>query len=325
MLPDIDPRSFGKVGVLLGGRSSEREVSIMSGTGVLKALASRGVNAHAFDPGTQSLGELEVAKFDRVFNALHGRGGEDGSIQGVLEYLRVPYTGSGVLASALALDKSMTKRLWADEGLPTPDWRDVDARTDWNRVIAELGDQLIVKPAREGSTIGITKVSAHDGQELATAYATAAAFDPQVLVEELIVGRELTCAILVQGAGHANEAVALPLVEIRVPEGDYDFHHKYFSEHTVYECPARIDEDFAAQIQALCVNAFRMLGARGWGRVDVMLRVDPRGDRPYLLELNTSPGMTGHSLVPIAAKAVGMSYEDLVLQILSMASLDQTT
>lgn len=311
--------NFGRVGVLFGGVSSEREVSIMSGTGVLEALRRRGVDAHPFDPGTQSLGALEAAKFDRAFIALHGRGGEDGSIQGVLEYLKVPYTGAGVLASALALDKSMTKRLWADEGLPTPDWRDVDARTDWMRVIAELGDHLIVKPSREGSTIGITKVISHDRRELATAYATAAAHDPQVLVEELIVGRELTCAILGQGAG----VRALPLIEIRVPEGDYDFHHKYFSDRTVYECPATIDAALAGEIQDLCVRAYRMLGARGWGRVDLMLRVDPRGDRPYLLELNTAPGLTGHSLVPMAAKAVGIGYEDLVLEILSMATLDQ--
>ena len=310
--------NFGKVGVLFGGSSSEREVSIMSGTGVLNALRSRGVDAHAFDPGSQSLGALEAAKFDRVFIALHGRGGEDGSIQGVLEYLKLPYTGAGVLASALALDKAMTKRLWADEGLSTPDWRDVDAGTDWMRVIAELGDHLIVKPSREGSTIGITKVVSHDGGELAQAYATAAAHDSQVLVEELIVGRELTCAILGEGGG----ARALPLIEIRVPGGDYDFHHKYFSDHTVYQCPAQIDADLATEIQQLCLRAYRMIGVRGWGRVDLMLRVDPRGDRPYLLELNTSPGMTGHSLVPMAAKAVGISYEDLVLEILSMAALD---
>jgi D-alanine-D-alanine ligase len=315
---DHGSRPFGKVGVLFGGRSSEREVSIMSGTGVLNALRSRGVDAHAFDPGTQSLAELEAARFDRVFIALHGRGGEDGSIQGVLEYLRVPYTGSGVLASALALDKTMTKRVWADEGLPTPDWREVDANTDWMRVIAELGDHLIVKPAREGSTIGITKVVSHDSQELARAYTAAAAHDSQVLVEELIVGRELTCALLGAGA-HTR---ALPLIEIRAPQGNYDFEHKYYSEDTVYECPAQIDASLAKDIQDLCVRAYRMLGARGWGRIDVMLRVDPRGDRPYLLELNTSPGMTGHSLVPIAAKAVGISYEDLVLEILSMARLE---
>ncbi len=310
--------ALGKVGVLMGGRSAEREVSLMSGQGVLAALQSRGVDAHAFDPGTQSLAQLEAARFDRVFIALHGRGGEDGTIQGVLEYLKVPYTGSGVLASALALDKSMTKRLWADESLPTPDWRDIDEYTDWLRVIAELGEHLVVKPAREGSSLGLAKVHSHDGVALEEAYRVAAAHDARVLVEKWVQGRELTCAILGQGA-HAR---ALPLVEIRAPDGNYDFHHKYVSQSTVYECPAALEPELTAEIQALCLQAYRLLGARGWGRVDVMLQVDPRGDRPLMLELNTSPGMTSHSLVPMAAKAVGMSYEDLVLEILSMAALD---
>ncbi len=309
---------FGKVGVLMGGRSAEREVSLMSGQGVLAALQSRGVDAHAFDPGTQSLTELEAARFDRVFIALHGRGGEDGTIQGVLEYLKVPYTGSGVLASALALDKSMTKRLWADESLPTPDWRDINDQTDWLRLIAELGEHLVVKPAREGSSLGLAKVHSHDGVALEEAYLVAARHDTHVLVEKLVEGRELTCAIL----GHGETARALPLVEIRAPEGNYDFHHKYESEDTVYECPAALEPELTVEIQALCLQAYRLLGGRGWGRVDVMLQVDPRGDRPLLLELNTSPGMTSHSLVPMAAKAVGLSYEDLVLEILSMAALD---
>lgn len=310
--------SFGKVGVLMGGRSAEREVSLMSGQGVLAALRSKGVDAHAFDPGQQSLTELEAARFDCVFMALHGRGGEDGTIQGVLEYLNVPYTGSGVLASALALDKSMTKRLWADESLPTPEWHDVDASTDWLRVIAELGEALVVKPAREGSSLGLAKVSSHDGVALRQAYERAVQHDTKVLVEKQIEGRELTCAILGTGAS----ARALPLVEIRAPEGNYDFHHKYVSESTVYDCPAALDEELTQEIQTLCLQAYQLLGARGWGRVDVMLKVDPRGDRPFLLELNTAPGMTSHSLVPMAARAVGLSYEDLVLEILSTAALD---
>jgi D-alanine-D-alanine ligase len=314
----IDPRSFGKVGVLFGGRSSEREVSIMSGTGVLAALRSRGVDAHAFDPGTQTLAELEAAKFNRVFIALHGRFGEDGTIQGVLETLRVPYTGSGVQASAIAIDKLTAKRIWAAEGLPTPAWRVAHADTDWKRVVAELGDALIVKPAREGSTIGITKVTQHDGNELAAAFETAVRYDDRVLVEELIPGRELTCAILGEGA----TARALPLVEIRAPAENYDYQAKYFSEQTRYFCPAPIDERLAHEIQRLCVRAYNALGARGWGRVDVMLRTDANGDQPYLLELNTSPGMTSHSLVPMAARAVGMSYEDLVLEILASARLE---
>jgi D-alanine-D-alanine ligase len=314
----IDPKSFGKVGVLFGGRSSERDVSIMSGTGVLAALRSRGVDAHAFDPGTQTLAELEAAKFNRVFIALHGRFGEDGTIQGVLETLRVPYTGSGVQASAIAIDKLTAKRIWAAEGLPTPAWRVAHADTDWKRVVAELGDALIVKPAREGSTIGITKVTQHDGNELAAAFETAVRYDDRVLVEELIPGRELTCAIL----GEGTTARALPLVEIRAPAENYDYQAKYFSEQTRYFCPAPIDERLAHEIQRLCVRAYNALGARGWGRVDVMLRTDANGDLPYLLELNTSPGMTSHSLVPMAARAVGMSYEDLVLEILASARLE---
>jgi D-alanine-D-alanine ligase len=314
----IDPKSFGKVGVLFGGRSSERDVSIMSGTGVLAALRSRGVDAHAFDPGTQTLAELEAAKFNRVFIALHGRFGEDGTIQGVLETLRVPYTGSGVQASAIAIDKLTAKRIWAAEGLPTPAWRVAHADTDWKRVVAELGDALIVKPAREGSTIGITKVTQHDGNELAAAFETAVRYDDRVLVEELIPGRELTCAIL----GEGTTARALPLVEIRAPAENYDYQAKYFSEQTRYFCPAPIDERLAHEIQRLCVRAYNALGARGWGRVDVMLRTDANGDQPYLLELNTSPGMTSHSLVPMAARAVGMSYEDLVLEILASARLE---
>ncbi len=233
-----DAKAFGKVGVLFGGRSAEREVSIMSGTGVLEALRSRGVDAHPFDPGTQRLSELEAAKFDRVFIALHGRFGEDGTIQGVLETLRIPYTGSGVQTSAIAIDKLMTKRLWAAEGVPTPAWRQLHANSDFGQVVAELGAALIVKPVREGSTIGITKVTTHDQNELAAAFETALQFDDTVIAEELIVGRELTCAILGQGVS----ARALPLIEIRAPGANYDFHSKYFSDETQYLCPAPIDD-----------------------------------------------------------------------------------
>jgi D-alanine-D-alanine ligase len=307
--------SFGKVGVLFGGRSSEREVSIMSGTGVLNALTSRGVDAHAFDPGRQSLAELEAARFDRVFIALHGRGGEDGTIQGVLETIEVPYTGSGVQASAIAIDKETTKQIWLQSGIPTPAHRIGHAATDWMQLVAELGDQLIVKPSREGSTIGITKVTTHDRNELALAFEAAAQYDDTVLIEQLIVGRELTCAIL----GEGGAAEALPLIEIRAPGGNYDYHSKYFSDETQYLCPAPIDADVAERISTLCLRSYRALGARGWGRVDVMLRSD---GAPFLIELNTSPGMTGHSLVPMAARAAGMSYEDLVLRILGTASLD---
>ncbi len=314
----IDPQSMGRVGVLFGGRSSEREVSLMSGTGVLSALKSRGVDAHAFDPGTQSIAELEAAKFDRVFIALHGRFGEDGTLQGVLETLRIPYTGSGVQASAIAIDKLTTKKIWLAEELPTPAWRVVHADTDWMQVVAELGDQLIVKPAREGSTIGITKITHHDRYELALAFEEAARYDDCVIVEELIRGRELTCAIL----GEGSIARALPLIEIRAPAENYDYHSKYFSDETQYFCPAPVATKLTQQLQQLCVRAYNALGARGWGRIDLMLHQDARGDRPFLLELNTSPGMTGHSLVPMAAKAIGLSYEDLVLEILAAARLE---
>ncbi len=312
-----DPKSFGKVGVLFGGRSAEREVSIMSGTGVLQALQSRGVDAHGFDPGTQTLAELEAARFDRVFIALHGRFGEDGTIQGVLETLRVPYTGSGVQASSIAIDKLTTKRLWAAEEIPTPAWRELHAHTDFKQIVAEIGDALVVKPVREGSTLGITKVTSHDHNELATAFEAALKYDDIVIAEELIVGRELTCAIL----GHGIAARALPLIEIRAPGANYDYHSKYYSDETQYLCPAPLEATLAQDIQALCVRAFNLLGANGWGRVDVMLHQDARGDQPYLLELNTSPGMTSHSLVPMAAKAEGMSYEEIVLEILSHAAL----
>jgi D-alanine-D-alanine ligase len=311
----VDAKALGKVGVLFGGRSSEREVSLMSGNGVLKALQSRGVDAHAFDPGTQSLAELETAKFDRVFIALHGRGGEDGTIQGVLETLRVPYTGSGVQASAIAIDKLATKRMWLQEGIPTPRYRVLESgsREELNAAADDLGLPVITKPPHEGSTIGISKAQGYS--DMGAAFALAAKYDSVVLAEQFIAGRELTCAVL--GAGRT--AQALPLIEIRAPGANYDYHNKYFSDETQYLCPAPIDAALAAEIQRLCVRAYNVLGARGWGRVDVMLS---DGNEPFLLELNTSPGMTGHSLVPMAARAVGMSYEDLVLRIVADATLD---
>lgn len=307
---------FGKVGVLFGGRSSEREVSIMSGTGVLNALRSRSVDAHAFDPATQSLGELETAKFDRAFIALHGRGGEDGAIQGVLETLRIPYTGSGVQASAIAIDKVFTKRIWETYKLPTPRYRLIEStdRAHLNEVADDLRLPLIVKPPNEGSTIGISRVLGYS--DMGEAFTLARQYDDVVLAEEFIEGRELTCAIL----GKGSDACALPLVEIRAPDANYDYHNKYFGEETKYLCPAPIDDALSEAITQLSVRAYNALGARGWGRVDIMLG---KRDDPYLLELNTSPGMTGHSLVPMAARAVGVSYEDLVLRILALATLDQ--
>jgi D-alanine-D-alanine ligase len=313
------PRSFGRVGVLLGGASAEREISLLSGNGVLAALRSRGVDAHPFDPASASLADLAAARFDRVFIALHGRGGEDGAIQGALEWLRIPYTGSSVQASALAFDKVMAKRVWVAERLPTPAWREVDAGTDWMRIVAELGDALIVKPAREGSTIGITRVFEHDHAQLACAHALAARYDRSVLVEEMIAGRELTCAILGAGA----QARALPLIEIVAPDGNYDYQNKYFTNDTRYLCPAPVEAGLAVSLQALCLRAYRALGARGWGRIDLMLRETAGSEpQPYLLELNTSPGMTSHSLVPIAAAAEGLDYPGLVLEILAGAALE---
>ena len=307
---------FGKVGVLFGGRSSEREVSIMSGTGVLNALRARGVDAHAFDPAVQSLGELESAKFDRVFIALHGRGGEDGAIQGVLETLRIPYTGSGVQASAIAIDKVFTKRIWETHDLPTPRYRLIksDERAHLNAVADDLRLPLIVKPPNEGSTIGLSRVLGYSG--MAEAFTLARRYDDVVLAEEFIEGQELTCAILGQG----NRAEALPLVEIRAPDANYDYHNKYFGEETKYLCPAPMNAALTEVIQHLSARAYNALGARGWGRIDIML---DKGGKPYLLELNTSPGMTGHSLVPIAARAVGIGYEDLVVRILGLATLEQ--
>lgn len=312
-LSPTDAKAFGKVGVLFGGRSAEREVSIMSGTGVLNALKSKGIDAHAFDPAERPLADLAAEKFDRVFIALHGRYGEDGSLQGVLEQLGIPYTGSGVMASAVGMDKITTKKIWLHHGLPTPKYVEINADTDLSKVVAELGLPLIVKPPHEGSTIGITKVT--KAEELKAAYDLAAGFDEVVLAEEFITGRELTVTVL----GRGKTARALPIVEIVAPEGNYDYQNKYFTDDTKYYCPAQIDAATTAQIQRSVVEAFNAVGCEGWGRVDVLLR--EADNKPFLIEVNTSPGMTGHSLVPMAAKAEGMSYEDLCVEILRSASL----
>jgi D-alanine-D-alanine ligase len=311
-------KDLGRVGVLLGGRSSEREISLMSGRAVLEALRGRGIDAHAFDPYLQSISELERSGFDRAFIALHGRFGEDGTIQGVLETLRIPYTGSGVQASAIALDKLVTKRLWVWAGIPTPAWRELEPDCDYDAVLEGLGGSVVVKPRSEGSTIGITKVNSNARGELARAAVAALRYDTRVFAEELITGRELTCAIL----GMDRSAEALPLIEIRAPAGNYDYQNKYFKDDTQYLCPAPLDPDLAQSIQRLCLQAYTVVGARGWGRVDVMLKPQPFGDQPHLLELNTSPGMTGHSLVPMAARARGMDFADLVVRILADARLE---
>jgi len=309
----LDATVFGKVGVLFGGRSAEREISLISGNGVLQALKSRGIDAHPFDPGTHSLADLAAQGFDRVFIALHGRYGEDGSLQGALEQLGIPYTGSGVMASSVGMDKITTKKLWLMEGVPTPKYATVDADTDLDALVAELGLPLIVKPPLEGSSIGITKVT--DRDQLADAIALVASMDDAVLAEQFVTGREFTVAVLGQGAA----ARALPIVEIVAPEGKYDYQNKYFTDDTQYHCPAPLPEELTQEIQRHAVNAYRALGCEGWGRVDVLVRESDM--RPFLLEVNTSPGMTTHSLVPMAARAVGIGYEDLCVEILRSARL----
>ncbi|WP_317201257.1 D-alanine--D-alanine ligase [Janthinobacterium sp.] len=309
----IDPTAFGKVGVLFGGRSSEREVSLMSGNGVLKALLSRGVDAHAFDPGQRSLAELAAEKFERVFIALHGRFGEDGSLQGALEQLGIAYTGSGVMACAIGMHKVYTKMIWLMHGLPTPAYAVLDGASDLDQVAATLGLPLIVKPPHEGSTIGITKVSQADG--FRAAYELAASLDDSVMAEQFITGREFTVAVLGQG----KDARALPPVEIVAPQGNYDYQNKYFTDDTKYFCPPQLDAATRAEMERLAVEAYRVLGCEGWGRVDVLLRESDNA--LFLIEVNTSPGMTGHSLVPMAARAEGIAYEDLCLEILAAACL----
>jgi D-alanine-D-alanine ligase len=304
---------FGKVGVLFGGRSAEREVSLMSGAGVLAALKSQGIDAHGFDPAERSIAELAAEKFDRVFIALHGRYGEDGSLQGVLEQLGIPYTGSGVMASSIGMDKIFTKKIWRDHKLTTPEYVVLTPDTDLQTVPNILGLPLIVKPPHEGSTIGITKVTEASG--IKAAYELAAQFDDEVLAEQFIQSRELTVAIL----GTGTSAQALPIVEIIAPQGNYDYQNKYFSDETKYVCPAHIDEVLTAKIQKLAVDAYRAVNCEGWARVDVLLRVSD--NEPFLIEVNTAPGMTGHSSVPMAARAAGISYEEVCVKILATARL----
>lgn len=312
--PTIDPRSLGKVAVLFGGTSAERDVSMMSGSGVLKALQSQGVDAHAFDPAERPLQDLKAEGFDRCFIALHGRGGEDGTVQGALELLGIPYTGSGVMASSIAMDKIMTKRIWRFEGLPTPDWRMVSSAEDCVHALSVLGAPMIVKPAREGSSIGLTKVT--DPSQCAAAYAAAAQHDPEVLCEQFIDGDETTCPVLIVN----GQPQALPLIRIVAPDGNYDYQNKYFTDDVKYLCPSQLDADEEAEIARQVVRAFKTLGCRGWARADVMIR---RGDRqPFLLEINTAPGMTSHSLVPMSARVAGLSYEQLCVHLLAAASLD---
>lgn len=307
---------LGKVAVLMGGYSAEREVSLMSGQGVLKALQSQGINAHAFDPAQQDLMQLKAAGFERVFIALHGRFGEDGTVQGALELMGIPYTGPGVLASSVAMDKVMTKRIWCAEGLATPAWQVVSSAAQTRAAFKALGAPMIVKPAREGSTIGLTKVI--QDSQCDEAYRLASQHDAEVLCEQCIVGEEVTCPVM----GEGSSAHALPVIRIVAPNDNYDYENKYFKNDTQYIVPCGLPAGEEEAIQTMVVKAYQTLGCRGWSRADVM--IDAQTRKPYLLEINTSPGMTSHSLVPMSARASGMSYEALCVKVLQSAALDQT-
>jgi len=300
--------AFGKVAVMLGGASAERDVSLKSGMAVLKGLVAKGIDAHAFDPAAHSLQELVEQKFERVFIALHGRGGEDGSMQGALQILEMPYTGSGVLGCALGMDKVRCKQIWHSLGLPTANWSVVTQReieqVNAEAMLQELGGRVIVKPAREGSSIGMSR--ADSGQSLASALQHAAQFDDDLLVEQWVEGAEYTIGIL--------DGKALPVIRLQTPHEFYDFEAKYQANDTQYHCPAGLSDDDEARLRDLSERAFAAIGASGWGRIDVMR--NKAGDW-FLLEANTVPGMTEKSLVPMAAKAAGLNFNDLVERILA--------
>jgi D-alanine-D-alanine ligase len=306
----MSARGFGKVAVLMGGRSAERPVSLKSGSMVLAALKKLGVDAHAFDPAERGLDALMKERFDRIFIALHGRYGEDGTIQGALELLGIPYTGSGVLASALAMDKWRTKLVWQACGTPTPRSELLAHTTDFAAVAKRIGLPLMVKPANEGSSIGMSKVKS--AGDLAEAFALAANYDSAVIAEAFVDGVELTAAVLGD--------TALPLIRLETPREFYDYDAKYVANDTRYIIPCGLPPDAERAIQDEALRAFRTLGCSGWGRVDLML--DHSG-KPYFLEVNTSPGMTDHSLVPMAARHAGLSFEDLCARILHLAHLGQ--
>ncbi|BBF87771.1 D-alanine--D-alanine ligase [Aquitalea magnusonii] len=298
-------KQYGKVAVMMGGSSAEREISLMSGNGVLNALRSRGVDAHAFDPAEKPLAALKEEGFERVFIILHGPFGEDGTLQGALETLGIPYTGCGVMASAICMDKWRTKLLWRGAGLPIPDFELLDENSDFAAVEARLGLPLFVKPATEGSSIGVTKVK--QPGELKAAFEEARKYDPLVLAERFVGGGEYTCAVI--------DGQAYPTIKIEPATEYYDYQAKYFRDDTVYRCPSGLSAEVEQRARALCLQAFQVLGGQGWGRVDFLM--DEEGGI-YLLEVNTNPGMTSHSLVPMAARAQGISYEDLCLNVLDM-------
>jgi D-alanine-D-alanine ligase len=299
----IPVSAYGKVAVLMGGDSAERAISLKSGTAVLEALQTRGVDAHGLDAGPDVLRQLETGRFDRAFVVLHGRGGEDGVIQGALERIGMPYTGSGVLGSALGMDKYRTKALWRGLGLPTPDSLLLEQPGDLETA-TELGFPLMIKPSREGSSIGMAKVE--DLSQLRQAWETARGFDTSVLAERWIVGHEYTAAVL--------QGQILPMIRLETPHIFYDYEAKYHAESTSYHCPCGLPETQESVLRKLCLQAFEAVGAEGWGRVDLML---DEQQRPWLIEVNTVPGMTDHSLVPMSARVAGIEFDELVLRILA--------
>lgn len=303
MLDAALKKALGRVGVLYGGQSAEREISLQSGEAVIAALQAAGIEYVALDIGRDSIASIQAAGIDRAFIALHGPGGEDGRIQAVLEYMGIPYTGSDVQSSAIAMDKLRTKQLWCGTGISTPAFAVLTADSDWQAIIDSLGGDVMVKPAHEGSSIGMSRV--HTAEALAEAFAKAAHYDATVIAERWITGAEYTVAILGDSA--------LPPIKLETEHSFYDFDAKYLANDTRYLCPCGLDESLITQLQAQAVAAFQQIGCSGWGRVDVMADAD---NRFYMLEVNTVPGMTSHSLVPMAAKARGMSFAELVMQIL---------
>lgn len=299
-------KQFGKVAVMMGGSSAEREVSLMSGSGVLAALQSKGVDAHAFDPAEKPLSALKEEGFTRVFNILHGPFGEDGTLQGALEALGMPYTGCGVMASAICMDKWRTKLLWKGAGLPIPAFELLNDDSDFDAIEQQLGLPIFVKPSTEGSSIGVTKVKTHGG--LKAAYEEARQYDSIVIAEQFIGGGEYTCAVI--------DGQAYPTIKIEPATEYYDYQAKYFRDDTVYRCPSGLTADVEARARELALQAFKVLGCQGWARIDFLM---DEQNGIYLLEANTNPGMTSHSLVPMAARAEGLSYEDLCVKVLAAA------
>ena len=299
----MNNKDFGKVAVLMGGWAAEREVSLKSGQAVLQGLLEKGIDAHGIDAGRDVLDVLREQKFDLVFNMLHGRGGEDGEIQGALELLQIPYTGCGVMASAISMDKLMTKRIWTGSGLPTPAFEILSRESDFNEVVDTLGLPIIVKPAQEGSSIGMTKVS--EANQLQLAFEIAAQYDDVIFAEQWVTGKEFTIAII------GDEV--LPPVRLKAKGDFYDYEAKYTTDETEYHCPCGLEEEAEERLKLLAKSAFKIVGGKGWGRVDVMQ--DNNGTF-WLIEVNTIPGMTDHSLVPMAAKAHGLSFSDLTVEIL---------